>query len=433
MTEEQEEKTRTLQVSDKVAGADHRHWSVLEVKGDRVLCRPHMKGKDEWLEAGSVSVEAYLAQKEWEERDAVKVEFADALGLVHGFLTDYVVFSSPHEAVAVSLWVAHTYLMDSFETTPRLAVRSPEKQTGKTRLLECLEMLSKDAVLAAGISVSSLFRLIDTRHPTILQDEADTVFTGKKDYEELRAAYNSGYRRGASIWRVVDFKNPTPFDIFTPVALAGIGDLPDTIMDRSVVVNMRRKTADEKVRPFRARWARPRGTEIAKALVAWAASGVGAWLEEPEVPEGVSDRQCDVWEPLLAIADMAQGDWPEMAREAMVDMTLAQAGDDEESSLRLTLLRDLRRVWPGSKWAETADLILLLQDLDEAPWGSTEFGKPVLDPMKMAKMLKDYRIKPRPFFVGTRKSVDGRRQVRGYSRDDLVDVWDRYLGPEAVG
>jgi hypothetical protein len=128
------------------------------------------------------------------------------LDKVRTFLGDYVVFPSVQAHIATTLWVAHTYLLDHFETTPRLVIKSPEKQTGKTRLLECLDLICKDAVVTGNISPAAMARLINDRQPTLLIGEIDTIFGEKAvAHEDTRAILNSGYRKGPStsgVWAV---------------------------------------------------------------------------------------------------------------------------------------------------------------------------------------------------------------------------------------
>src|SRR5690606_1867412 len=132
------------------------------------------------------------------------------------------------------------------------------------------------------------------------------------------------------------------FPSYCAVAVAGLGALPDTIMTRSVVIRMRRRARNERVEPFRARVHETEGHKLRDRLAQWAeharASVVGAW---PEMPDGVTDRPADVWEPLLAVADAAGGDWPRRAREACVTLVTASQYTDKHS-LGIRLLTDLR-------------------------------------------------------------------------------------------
>ena len=88
-------------------------------------------------------------------------------------------------------------------------------------------------------------------------------------------------------------------------------------MDRAVVVRMRRRAPDERVRDYRERTTRPEGDALRELLAKWAAD-VADWVGDPwpQMLPGVADRPADVWEPLLVVADLAGGDWPGRAREA---------------------------------------------------------------------------------------------------------------------
>ncbi len=108
----------------------------------------------------------------------------------------YVAFPSEEAAWAVTLWVAHTHFAHHLETTPRLAVVSPEPQCGKTRLLEVCELVCARPFNAVNTSVAAMFRLVESENPTLLFDEADTYFgTRAHEHEELRGLINAGHRR----------------------------------------------------------------------------------------------------------------------------------------------------------------------------------------------------------------------------------------------
>ena len=228
----------------------------------------------------------------------------------------FVAFPSDAAQVAVTLWAAHTHLLDCFESTPRLAVLSPEPGSGKTRVLEILELLTPRVLFTLNASSAALFRKVadGAGRPTVLIDEADTIFGPRaaKEHEDLRGFVNGGHRRGAMAIRCV-VKGKTidveEYPCYTAVALAGLDDLPDAIMSRSVVIRMRRRAPDEHVEPFRRRVDGPGGDTLRDRLATWAADVApkidGAW---PTFPDGIEDRSADVWEALLAIADAAGGD-----------------------------------------------------------------------------------------------------------------------------
>ncbi len=361
------------------------------------------------------------------EPHAEPVGAAELLDDVEAFLRRFIAFPSEHCLVAATLWAAHTHVVDAFESTPRLALLSPEPGSGKSRVLEVLELLVPRPLHAINATPAALFRKVSDKagSPTILFDEVDTLFGPKaKDNEDVRGMLNAGHRRGATALRcVVKGKqiDVEEFPAFCAVALAGLGDLPDTIMTRSVVIRMRRRSPGEHVEPFRHRIHSPEAEPIRNALEQWA-SEVRDGLQHawPKMPDGIVDRNADVWEALLAVADVAGGHWPDRARVAAVAL-VALAGD-RPRTLGLQLLEDLRISfnYVDTHLLSSDRLLELLIGLDESPWGDLR-GK-ALDARGLARMLKKYDVKPKVVRIGE-------STPRGYDRGDLEDVWARYLPP----
>jgi len=353
------------------------------------------------------------------------------LDRVEAFLRRFVAFPSEHCLVAATLWAAHTHVVSAFESTPRLALLSPEPGSGKSRVLEVLELLVPRPLHAINATPAALFRKVsdEAGPPTILFDEVDTLFGPKaKDNEDVRGMLNAGHRRGATALRCV-VKGKTidveEFPAFCAVALAGLGDLPDTLMTRSVVIRMRRRGPGEQVEAFRHRIHRTEAEPIREELERWADSVRDdlqhAW---PKFPDGIEDRAADVWEALLAVADVADGDWPDRARVAAVAL-VALAGDRPQT-LGLQLLSDLRTSfnYVGAHLLSSDALLEQLCALDESPWADLR-GKP-LDARGLARMLRKYDVTPKVIRVGN-------STPRGYDRADLEDVWARYLPTSPPG
>jgi hypothetical protein len=356
-------------------------------------------------------------------------DLAKLLDDVYGFLGRFIAYPSKHAHLAHALWIAHTHVMDAWESTPRIAFLSPEPGSGKTRALEVSELLVPRPVEAVNTTPAYLFRKVSDQAglPTILYDEIDTLFGPKaKDNEEIRGMLNAGHRRGAVAGRCVvrgKVVETEELPAYCALALAGLGGLPDTLLTRSVVVRMKRRAPDEKVEPFRRRVHLKDGNALRDQLAAWGTSAVedlgGKW---PEMPAGVEDRDADVWEALLAIADAAGGVWPAKARAASV--ALVADAKAATPSLGIRLLADIRAVWDATDAMHTETLLDALNKLDEAPWGDLR-GKP-LDPRRLSRFMRDYDVHP----ADVRADVDGEEKVRkGYKREDLHDAWLRYLPP----
>src|SRR5215217_5002837 len=201
---------------------------------------------------------------------------AKILDDVHAFLGRFVAYPSDHAHVAHTLWIAHCHLMEAWESTPRIAFLSPEPGSGKTRALEASELLVPNPVEAVNVTPAYLFRKVgcEDGRSTILYDEIDTVFGPKaKGNEEIRGLLNAGHRRGAVAGRcVVKGRTVETEEIpaYCAVALAGLGGLPDTILSRSVIIKMRRRSPGEAIEPFRRRDEEAAGTALRKQLEAWA-------------------------------------------------------------------------------------------------------------------------------------------------------------------
>jgi hypothetical protein len=324
----------------------------------------------------------------------------------------------------VTLWTLHTYCVEAFPQTPYLAVNSPEKQCGKTRLLEVLEQVCNRPWKATNPSEAVVYRKVNKTKPTLLLDEVDGIFKKGSPYEHLATLLNAGNRAGTTVPRVLNPNSDTTieYSIWCPKVLAGIGTLPDTIADRSIPIRLGRRTRDQPVERFRERYVAPEAKVLRDEIGAWVA---GATIsDEPPLPDELSDRQQDCAEPLLAIAD-ATG-YGDRARKALVTLLAGDRLDSEESA-GLVLLRDLRRWFderPQLESAYTSWLLQALKDMDESPWKTFDYGRP-LDDRGLAALLRPYDVHSEPV------RADGEKQLRGYRRLKLEHAWRQYL-PDAV-
>src|SRR5262245_9851192 len=350
-----------------------------------------------------------------------------AMKAVYNFIGRFVSYPSEHARVAHALWIAHAHIIDRFDTTPRLSFISPEPMSGKSRALEVSELLVPNPVMTINASAAYIFRKVADQQnkPTILFDEIDAIFGEKAgEHEDLRSLLNAGYRRGQSVGRCIAVGKgiiTEEFPAFSAVALAGLGQLPDTIKTRSVIVRMRPRKSDEKVEPFRRRLHVIEGDRVRSMVEIWAASVPPNIAEYPELPAGIVDRAADVWEPLLTVAHIVGGEWPARGRSAA--LALLKVADDFEPSLGLLLLRHMRDVFEDRDYLATSVITGKLLNMEEAPWGNPWERNPPrpLDGHGLAKLLKAYSIRPQ-----IRR--EGSAVLRGYARKDFEDAWARYPG-----
>ncbi|WP_406400434.1 DUF3631 domain-containing protein [Streptomyces uncialis] len=334
----------------------------------------------------------------------------------------YVVLPSPEALTAVTLWVAASHIQPALQHAPRLAVVGPTKGCGKSRLLDVLHETVHQPMMTVNTSPAVVFRVIGKNPPTLLVDEADTIFGPKAgEKEDLRGLLNAGHQRNRPAWRISGPEHkPTAFPTFAMAALAGIGDLPDTIMDRAIVIRMQKRKPGERIVPFRSRYSVPELNALRTRLAAWLTPLRGtASALVPRMP--VEDRAADTWEPLVIVADLAGGHWPTSARAACLAMTRNEVVQDEQTTLKTRLLRDIRRAFEQSGDPEalrTQDLLAALLQDAEAPWA--EYGTKGLNAYHLANMLRDFAISP------ANHRFEQGRQAKAYARNQFVDAWARY-------
>jgi hypothetical protein len=361
------------------------------------------------------------------------------LEAVEGFLRRYVVFQYPEQAEVCALWAIHTWAFNAFDYTPYLSVFAVEKRSGKSRLLEVLSLLVRNARLTSGSSSAALIRSVDEDNPTtILLDEVDAVYSKKNDAEaeNTRQFLNAGFRRGAKFLRCVGQGTAIEvkeFPAFCPKALSGIGRcLPDTVLDRSLPVELVRQSREDRAERFREREAEAKVATIHAELEAWVQlPGVIDTLRDarPGLPEELTDRQQDYCEPLLAIADMAGGDWPGRSRVALIRL----CSQEEDASLGVKLLADIKGIF-DSKGADKLHTIDLLNALvaieDDRPWATwwlddLKHDKHEKPASRLSKLLKPYGTKQRP--IKSRPIRLSDKVARGYEIDDFKHAFERYL------
>jgi Protein of unknown function (DUF3631) len=336
------------------------------------------------------------------------------------YLRRYVVLTKD-QSVAVVLWAAHTHAFAAAVATAYLWITSAEMESGKTRLLEVLRPMVANPWFTGRTTAAALTRKVDKAKPTLLLDEYDAIKNGDKEFAEtLRGVLNSGYREGGTVTVCVGQGanlGVREFSTYCPKAIAGIGDLPDTVRSRAIPIILKRRLARERIERFRQRRDEPLLKQIGLSLEAEVENLIDDLASaEPDLPDGLSDRQEDVWEPLLAIADAAGGDWPVRAREAAV--RLSARGEPDEETLSARLLADIREVFGDSDRLRSADLLKGLHEIEEAPWGDW-YGKP-FSARKLADMLRRYEIRPHPVRFGS-------EVAKGYERADFEDALDRYV------
>ncbi|MDP2072301.1 DUF3631 domain-containing protein [Methylotenera sp.] len=327
-----------------------------------------------------------------------------------------------HQAQTAALWVSSCWFIDVIDCAPIALINAPERACGKTQLLTVLARLAPRTAQASGISPSVLFRMIEAYQPTLFIDEIETVL---KDNEELRGLINAGHTRdSASVWRSVakndDFV-PTKFNVWGMKAIAGINaiKLAETVTSRSIVFELRRKTASENVE--RLRRAEAGLFEVLASKLARFAEDYSQQVKEarPHLPDALGDRDQDNWEPLLQVASVAGGHWPVTALNAA--LRLSGATQTPVSSAN-ELLSDIQEVFEAKQVIKitTTELINALCEDSEKSWATYNRGKQ-LSPRQLSNKLKDYGIASKTI------RINGYETAKGFECEQFNDAFARYL------
>jgi putative DNA primase/helicase len=351
----------------------------------------------------------------------IEKDTAELLEICKQWVRRYVIVSD-EQAVILAAWILHTWTFEAAETTPYIHITAPERECGKSRLMETLAALACGPVRSGGMTAAALVRCIDAKNPTIFLDEMDAQLSGDKEYAEaIRGILNEGFRKSGKFFKC-DGKNNDlrEFNAYCPKCFAGIGKMPETVSSRSIAIEMRRKTDTESVKPLRQRETRDLAQPIRARLEAWKLRGIVRQLEtsRPAAIDGLGDRQNDISEPLLAIAESAGGDWVQRLTSAL--LVVLKRKQRENVSTGVTLLIDIRAIFQERKAEKifSKELAAALCEIEGRPWADWSHGKG-FQANDLAKQLARYDVHPRKISIATDK-------LQGYFLDAFEDAWKRY-------
>lgn len=344
------------------------------------------------------------------------VNVAELLDNIRATIARFIVCEPPI-LTATALWIAFTWTIEHMHVAPLAIITAPEKGCGKTQLLEVIGRLSRRKLFTSNISPAAMFRVIEALSPTLLIDEFDSFFS---EDEVLRGVINSGHTRTSAyvIRTVGDDFEVKQFSTWSAKALAGIGRLPETVMSRGIVLSLRRKLKTEKVERLRHVAAGLFDLQASKLARFGKDHGAALGRARPALPDALSDRQQDNWEPLLAIADHAGAHWPGEARRAALELS-GEKPDDKSTAEEL--LADVRNIFDaeGVERIAVADLLKKLIEDESAPWQTWNRGKP-MSARQLGNRLAEFGLRAKSL------RIDHAVQ-KGFERGQFADAWTRYL------
>lgn len=352
------------------------------------------------------------------------------LTAIISWLRQYLVCDD-HQLTLLALWAVYTWCHDAFPNAVYLNICSPESQSGKTRCLDLLERLCGAPCRMHGGDPATVFRALlfncDARKKdqprqspfTFLFDHCEHTF-GPSLRQPLIALLNSGSRKSS-----LDTRDAAEFLLFGPKAFAGNSCLPRSLAERRIPLLLRRRKPNEAVKRFDLDALQNEAARFVDSIETWStrqlpALRLAARKAPAGLPANLTPHHQECVEPLLHLADLIGGSWPEKARNA-VSAVVMPAG----SSLNIDLLADMRMAFAykeNPEYLTTADLTSMLASLEHRPWGGWRDAA-----RKFGRLLHPFAIKSLNL-----KLPDG-KVLKGYLFTDFQDAWERYLPPLPPG
>jgi len=362
------------------------------------------------------------AQADEDNKEPAMMKPDDLAQCIKMIVNQYTVLEED-ESVAITLWIMFTWLHEHATISPILNISSPEKRCGKTTVLTVIKKMCYSPIPASNISPAAMYRTIEQDSPTLVIDEADTFASNS---HELRGIINSGHSPDLAFVRrcVGESLDPADFSTWCPKVIAGIGQLPETVMDRSIIIEMKRKLPSQKIVNIR-RADNKLFEAIQYQLTHWSLSITENFkgLIPNEIAE-LNDRANDNWEPLLAIANTLGGNWNEDAIKSALKLSSSQEDTLSNGEQLLTDIHEVLLNFPHAAIG-TNVLIPLLSKDDEKLWQHYDKGRNITA-AQLSKMLRPFHIK------STHIRDEKKKQVRGYYLNYFSDAFKRYVPENSV-
>jgi putative DNA primase/helicase len=359
---------------------------------------------------------------------------AQIVSVLEGTIRKYIALDAGLPLV-LALWILATHVFECFDAFPYLAITSPTKRCGKTRLAEIIELFCANGLRTVGATPAAIFRsihkeLAEDRTLTLIIDEAEVLGNRSDRSEALREILNAGYRRGQVVLRCEktgETQDPKQYSTYSPKVIVLIGRLNDTLADRCIPVPMRRRGSGEHVeRLFLPRLKR-QSRDVQRKVAQWAGATrkrIRAHYSRADLAF-LEDREAELWLPLFCVCRVTVPDrWEELRAIARGISTLKAS--DEPDDFGVLLLRDIRSVFDRSATDRfpTVGVTQALCTIETSPWATWARGRE-LDARGLARLLRPFHIAPHNIRVED-------QVVKGYERDDFTESWARYLPCEAA-
>lgn len=351
----------------------------------------------------------------------------DIIRDVQDYLEQYVVFPDATYSFVAALWTCMTYVWPEFDALPYLVITAATKQSGKTRLMEVLSFICSNALRTTAISTApaTVFGIIEDRKPALFIDEAESFAKAKAG--PIRELMNGGYRRGQEIIRKVGKKFVT-FHPYCPKCFVLIGDVNDTLRDRSIIVTMRRASR-EPPKWFDWTTAEGEGAVLGAALKERLTDAMHdiRTAKDAGPQRFLMNREAEIWGPLFAVCAAVAPQRIEELQRAAVDLSAEKTQDARrytelegaedaarDDTYAAKLLQNVVEAFNGDDKVFTADLLERLYANPIAPW--RKYRGTGLTPNMLSDMLSRFGVKPTLIRIGGRKG----KVARGYTKESVT-------------
>lgn len=352
---------------------------------------------------------------------------------IEDYIQDYVTLADPHYSLPLALWIIGTFAYTEFDAFPYVVVNSPTKRSGKTRLSEMMAFCASNPRNFAALTAATMFRSIESEKPTMVFDEAETL--SSESASTMRAVLNVGYRRGQTIPRTVG-GGIKEFSTYCPKIFILIGDVYDTLRDRSIVITMKRAETRKR---FIYDVAREEGRELREAVHGSVTDHTGAIQHAFQTHKGLPflmDRDEEIWTSIFCLAEVFCKDRLRELQASAVDMATEKTADARryvdlkeaetaamEDEYAKRLLTDMFSLFvtTGSRVISTENAITALKAIPTAPW--RKFRGDGIDAHDLANMLS--RFGPKPVRIALGSGRGNQTFKRGYKREHVEKAMGR--------
>lgn len=338
---------------------------------------------------------------------------------VEKYINEYVGFADNY-SLPIALWVLATYTFPSFDAFPYMVITADTKRSGKTRLAEIISFCCSNPRFFTAMTPSTMFNIIEAEHPVVIFDEAETLSSESQGV--MSQVLNAGYRKGSKVPRMVGKDQWKEYDTYSPKIFVLIGDVRDTLRDRSIIVRMKRMDTPTRFvhEVVKAKGAELRD-EITTELEPHLQAIAQAYMDFKGI-EFLTDRDEEIWSPLFVMAQIfcpeRMAELSRIAVDMATEKTVAKRryvdmGESEDAAqdneYKLRLLSDLLTVMNG-KSMSSQDAVNGLREMPTAPW--RKFRGDGITMHNIADMLSQFGVRPVPV-------RSGKKVFRGYKLETV--------------